>query len=155
MKKPLVKVTTDGDERLQKISAESSALGYFIAMIGIFITLMVGWNYPSANLMRSLLTITFFGSAAIVTVHSVTRNGHPFLTTKHEKKLIISAWVMLLIGFLVFAMGLWAMIGSFTSIEQIFNSLVLLILGWISVWQGVVILKRIRQNRLEEQEEVE
>ncbi len=79
MKKSQKKVASTMDERAQLISGESSARGYWIAMLGIFVTIMVASKTHSIELVQSLLIITFFGSMCLVLVHSVSRNGHPWL----------------------------------------------------------------------------
>ena len=64
-------------------------------MLGIFVTIMVTGKTHSVDLAQSLLFITFFGSMCLVVVHSVSRNGHPWLLDKKlEKKMLIISWVM-------------------------------------------------------------
>ena len=59
MKKSKKKVASTMDERAQLISGESSARGYWVAMLGIFVTIMVAskthflWFYvPSISSQR-------------------------------------------------------------------------------------------------------
>ena len=95
MKKSKKKVASTMDERAQLISGESSARGYWIAMLGIFVTIMVASKTHSVELVQSLLIITFVGSMCLVLVHSVSRNGHPWLLDKKlEKKMLRLSWVM-------------------------------------------------------------
>ena len=82
MKKSKKKVASTMDERARLISAESAARGYWVAMIGMFVTIMVASKTHSLELAQSLLFITFFGSMCVVVVHSVSRNGHPWLLDK-------------------------------------------------------------------------
>ena len=99
MKKSKKKVASTMDERARLISAESAAGGYWVAMLGIFVTILVTGKTHSLELAQSLLYITFFGSMCVVVAHSVSRNGHPFLLDKKiEKKILIFSWVMLLGG---------------------------------------------------------
>ena len=70
MKKSKKKVASTMDERAQLISGESSARGYWIAMLGMFVTIMVASKTPSVELVKTLLIITFYG------------NGHPWLLDK-------------------------------------------------------------------------
>lgn len=62
MKKSKKKVASTMDERARLISAESAARGYWVAMIGMFVTIMVASKTHSLELAQSLLYITFFGS---------------------------------------------------------------------------------------------
>ena len=55
-------------------------------MIGIFVTIMVTGKTHSVYLAQSLLIITFFGSMSVVVVHSVSRNGHPWLLDKKLRR---------------------------------------------------------------------
>ena len=56
---------------------------------------MVASKTHSIELVQSLLIITFFGSMCLVLVHSVSRNGHPWLSVqKTEKKMLAIIWVM-------------------------------------------------------------
>ena len=99
---------------LQLISGESSARGYWIAMLGIFVTIMVASKTHSVELVQSLLIITFFGSMCLVLVHSVSRNGHPWLLDKKlEKKMLRLSWGMLLIGIFMSLIGLLSLVQSF------------------------------------------
>lgn len=99
MKKSKKKVVSTMDERARLISAESAAGGYWVAMLGIFVTILVTGKTHSLELAQSLLYITFFGSMCVVIVHSVSRNGHPWLLEKKiEKRILIFSWVMLLGG---------------------------------------------------------
>ena len=86
MKKSKKKVASTMDERAQLISGESSARGYWIAMLGMFVTIMVASKTHSVELVQSLLIITFFGSMCLVLVHSVSRNGHPWLLDKKLRR---------------------------------------------------------------------
>ena len=114
MKKSQKKVASTMDERAQLISGESSARGYWIAMLGIFVTIMVASKTHSIELVQSLLIITFFGSMCLVLVHSVSRNGHPWLLDKKlEKKMLILSWVMCLLGIFISLMGLLSLFQSF------------------------------------------
>ena len=54
MKKSQKKVASTMDERAQLISGESSARGYWIAMLGIFVTIMVASKTHSVELVQSL-----------------------------------------------------------------------------------------------------
>ena len=65
MKKSKKKVASTMDERAQLISGESSARGYWVAMLGIFVTIMVASKTHSVELVQSLLIITFFGSMCL------------------------------------------------------------------------------------------
>ena len=122
---------------LQLISGESSARGYWIAMLGIFVTIMVASKTHSIELVQSLLIITFFGSMCLVLVHSVSRNGHPWLLDKKlEKKMLILSWVMCLLG-------------------NLMSSVAFLTLGLTLICDCWVIIKRIKKNRLEELENEE
>lgn len=90
MKKSKKKVASTMDERARLISAESTARGYWVAMLGIVITILVTRKTHSVDLAQSLLIITFFGSMCVVLVHSVSRNGHPWLLDKKiEKKVFV------------------------------------------------------------------
>lgn len=99
MKKSKKKVVSTMDERARLISAESAAIAYWVAMLGIFVTILVTAKTHSLELAQSLLYITFFGSMCVVVVHSVSRNGHPWLLDKKiEKRVFVFSWVMLLGG---------------------------------------------------------
>ncbi len=99
---------------LQLISAESAARGYWVAMLGILVTIMVASKTHSIELVQSLLIITFFGSMCLVLVHSVSRNGHPWLLDKKlEKKVLIFSWVTLLGGTFVSLIYLLILVQSF------------------------------------------
>ena len=50
MKKSKKKVASTMDERAQLISGESSARGYWVAMLGIFVTIMVASKTHSIEL---------------------------------------------------------------------------------------------------------
>ena len=118
---------------LQLISGESSARGYWVAMLGLFVTIMVASKTHSVELVQSLLIITFFGSMCLVLVHSVSRNGHPWLLDKKlEKKMLILSWVMCLM-----------------------SSVAFLTLGLTLICDCWVIINRIKKNRLEELEDEE
>ena len=82
MKKSKKKVASTMDERARLISAESVARGYWVAILGILVTILVTDKTHSIELVQSLLIITFFGSMCLVLVHSVSRNGHPWLLDK-------------------------------------------------------------------------
>ena len=133
MKKSKKKVASMMDERAQLISGESSARGYWVAMLGIFVTIMVASKTHSVELVQSLLIITFVGSMCVVVVHSVSRNGHPWLLDKKiEKKMLILSWVMCLM-----------------------SSVAFLTLGLTLLCDCWVIINRIKKNRLEELEDEE
>ena len=114
MKKSKKKVASTMDERTRLISAESAAGGYWVAMLGLFVTILVTAKTHSLELAQSLLFITFFGSMCVVVVHSVSRNGHPWLLDKKlEKKILIFSWVMLLGGTFVSLIYLLILVQSF------------------------------------------
>ena len=107
MKKSKKKVVSMMDERARLISGESAAGGYWVAMLGLFVTILVTSKTHSLELAQSLLIITFFGSMCVVVVHSVSRNGHPWLLDKKlEKKMLIISWGMCLLGIFISLMGL-------------------------------------------------
>ena len=54
MKKSKKKVASTMDERARLISAESAAGGYWVAMIGMFVTIMVASKTHSVELVQSL-----------------------------------------------------------------------------------------------------
>ena len=144
MKKSKKKVVSTMDERARLISAESAARGYWVAMLGLFVTIMVASKTHSVELVQSLLIITFFGSMCVVLVHSVSRNGHPWLLDKKlEKKMLIISWVMCFLGIFILLMGLLSLFQSFKT------------LGLILICDCWVIIKRIKKNRLEELEDEE
>ena len=156
MKKSQKKVASTMDERAQLISGESSARGYWIAMLGIFVTIMVASKTHSIELVQSLLIITFFGSMCLVLVHSVSRNGHSWLLDKKlEKKMFVLSWGMLLIGIFMSLIGLLSLVQSFEIDKNLMSNVAFLTLGLILICDGWVIIKRIRKNRLEELEDEE
>lgn len=156
MKKSKKKVASTMDERAQLISGESSARGYWIAMLGMFVTIMVASKTHSLELAQSLLFITFFGSMCVVVVHSVSRNGHPWLLDKKlEKKMLIISWVMCFLGIFILLMGLLSLFQSFKIGKNLMSSVAFLTLILIVCYEGWAIIKRIRKNRLEEQEDEE
>ena len=153
MKKSKKKVASTMDERAQLISGESSARGYWIAMLGMFVTIMVASKTHSVELVQSLLIITFFGSMCLVLVHSVSRNGHPWLLDKKlEKKVLIFSWVMLLGGAFV---SLLILVQSFRLGKNLIGSVTALTSSLILCYEGWAIIKRIKKNRLEELEDEE
>lgn len=153
MKKSKKKVASTMDERAQLISGESSARGYWIAMLGMFVTIMVASKTHSVELVQSLLIITFFGSMCLVLVHSVSRNGHPWLLDKkHEKKMLIISWVMLLGGAFV---SLLILVQSFRLGKNLMASVASLTMSLTVCYEGWIFIKRIKKNRLEELEDEE
>ena len=141
---------------LQLISGESSARGYWVAMLGIFVTIMVASKTHSVELVQSLLIITFFGSMCLVLVHSVSRNGHPWLLDKKlEKKMFVLSWGMLLIGIFMSLIGLLSSVQSFKMGKNLISSVAFMTLGLTPICDGWVIIKRIKKNRLEELEDEE
>ena len=156
MKKSKKKVASTMDERAQLISGESSARGYWIAMLGMFVTIMVASKTHSVELVQSLLIITFFGSMCLVLVHSVSRNGHPWLLDKKlEKKVLIFSWVMLLGGTFVSLIYLLILVQSFRLGKNLIGSVTALTSSLILCYEGWAIIKRIKKNRLEELENEE
>lgn len=156
MKKSKKKVASTMDERARLISAESSARAYWVAMLGLFVTIMVTNMTHSLELAQSLLYITFFGSMCLVVVHSVSRNGHPWLLDKKiEKRVFVFSWVMLLGGAFVSLMYLLILVQSFGLGKNLMSSVAFLTLGLVLICEGWVILKRIKKNRLEELEDEE
>ena len=156
MKKSKKKVASTMDERAQLISAESSARAYWVTMFGLFVTIMVTYMTHSLELAQSLLIITFFGSMCVVVVHSVSRNGHPWLLDKKiEKRVFVLSWVILLFGIVVSLIGLLSLVQSFKMGKNLMSSVAFLTLGLILICEGWVILKRIKKNRLEELEDEE
>ena len=156
MKKSQKKVASTMDERAQLISGESSARGYWVAMLGIFVTIMVASKTHSVELVQSLLIITFFGSMCLVLVHSVSRNGHPWLLDKKlEKKMLRLSWVMCLLGIFISLMGLLSLFQSFKIGKNLMSSVAFLTLGLTLICDCWVIIKRIKKNRLEELENEE
>ena len=152
MKKSKKKVVSTMDERARLISAESAARGYWVAMLGIFVTILVTAKAHSLELAQSLLYITFFGSMCVVVVHSVSRNGHPFLLDKKiEKRVFIFSWVMLLGGTFVSLI----LVQSFRLGKNLIGSVTALTSSLILCYEGWVIIKRIKKNRLEELEDEE
>lgn len=156
MKKSKKKVVSTMDERARLISAESAAGGYWVAMLGMFVTIMVASNTHSVELVQSLLIITFFGSMCVVLVHSVSRNGHPWLLDKKiEKRVFVLSWVILLFGIVMSLIGLLSLVQSFKMGKNFMSSVTFLTLGLVLICDGWVILKRIKKNRLEELEDEE
>ena len=156
MKKSQKKVASTMDERARLISAESAAGGYWVAMLGIFVTIMVASKTHSVELVQSLLIITFFGSMCLVLVHSVSRNGHSWLLDKKlEKKMFVLSWGMLLIGIFMSLIGLLSLVQSFKMGKNLISSVAFMTLGLTLICDGWVIIKRIKKNRLEELEDEE
>ena len=156
MKKSKKKVASMMDERARLISGESAAIAYWVAMLGLFVTIMVTYMTHSLELAQSLLFITFFGSMCVVVVHSVSRNGHPWLLDKKlEKKMLILSWGMCLLGIFISLMGLLSLFQSFKIGKNLMSSVTFLTLGLILICDGLVIIKRIKKNRLEELEDEE
>ena len=156
MKKSQKKVASTMDERAQLISGESSARGYWIAMLGIFVTIMVASKTRSVELVQSRLIITFFGSMCLVLVHSVSRNGHSWLLDKKlEKKMFVLSWGMLLIGIFMSLIGLLSLVQSFKMGKNLISSVAFMTLGLTLICDCWVIIKRIKKNRLEELENEE
>lgn len=153
MKKSKKKLASTMDERARLISAESAAGGYWVAMLGIFITILVTGMTHSLELAQSLLYITFFGSMCVVVVHSVSRNGHPFLLNKKiEKKVLIFSWVVLLGGTFV---SLLILVQSFRLGKNLMATVPSLTLSLTVCYEGWIFIKRIKKNRLEELEDEE
>lgn len=156
MKKSKKKVASTMDERARLISGESAAGGYWVAMLGLFVTIMVAAKTHSLELAQSLLYITFFGSMCVAVVHSVSRNGHPFLLDKKiEKKILIFSWVMLLGGAFVSLIYLLILVQSFRLGKNLMGSVTALTSSLIVCYEGWAIIKRIKKNRLEELEDEE
>lgn len=156
MKKSKKKIASTMDERARLISAESAAIAYWVAMLGIFVTILVTAKTHSLELAQSLLYITFFGSMCVVVVHSVSRNGHPFLLDKKiEKRVFIFSWVMLLGGTFVSLIYLLILVQSFRLGKNLIGSVTALTSSLILCYEGWVIIKRIKKNRLEELEDEE
>ncbi len=153
MKKSKKKLASTMDERARLISAESAAGGYWVAMLGIFITILVTGMTHSLELAQSLLYITFFGSMCVVVVHSVSRNGHPFLLNKKiEKKVLIFSWVVLLGGTFV---SLLILVQSFRLGKNLMVTVSSLTMSLTVCYEGWIFIKRIKKNRLEELEDEE
>ena len=156
MKKSQKKVASTMDERAQLISAESSARAYWVAILGIFVTILVASKTHSLELAQSLLIITFFGSMCVLVVYSVSRNGHPWLLDKKvEKKIFVLSWGMLLIGIFMSLIGLLSLVQSFKMGKNLISSVAFMTLGLTLICDGWVIIKRIKKNRLEELEDEE
>ena len=156
MKKSKKKVASTMDERAQLISGESAARGYWVAMLGMFVTIMVASKTHSLELAQSLLFITFFGSMCVVVVHSVSRNGHPWLLDKKiEKRVFVFSWVMLLGGAFVSLMYLLILVQSFRLGKNPMASVTSLTMSLTVCYEGWVIINRIKKNRLEELENEE
>ena len=156
MKKSEKKVASTMDERARLISGESAAGGYWVAMLGIFVTILVTAKTHSLELAQSLLYITFFGSMCVVVVHSVSRNGHPWLLDKKiEKRVFVFSWVMLLGGAFVSLMYLLILVQSFGLGKNPMGSVTALTMSLTVCYEGWAIIKRIKKNRLEELEDEE
>lgn len=156
MKKSKKKVVSTMDERARLISGESAAGGYWVAMLGIFVTILVTAKTHSLELAQSLLYITFFGSMCVVVVHSVSRNGHPWLLDKKiEKRVFVFSWVMLLGGAFVSLMYLLILVQSFRLGKNPMASVTSLTMSLTVCYEGWVIINRIKKNRLEELEDEE
>lgn len=156
MKKSEKKVASTMDERTRLISAESSARAYWVAMLGLFVTILVASKTHSFELAQSLLIITFFGSMCVVVVHSVSRNGHPWLLDKKiEKRVFVFSWVMCFLGIFISLMGLLSLFQSFKIGKNLMSSVAFLTLGLTLICDCWVIIKRIKKNRLEELEDEE
>ena len=156
MKKSKKKVDSTMDERAWLISNESAAIAYWVAILGIIVTILVADKTHSLELTESLLIITLFGSVCVVIVRSVSRNGHPFLLDKKiEKKILIFSWVMLLGGTFVSLIYLLILVQSFRLGKNLMGSVTALISSLIVCYEGWAIIKRIKKNRLEELEDEE
>ena len=156
MKKSEKKVASTMDERTRLISAESSARAYWVAMLGLFVTILVASKTHSLELAQSLLIITFFGSMCVVVVHSVSRNGHPWLLDKKiEKRVFVFSWVMCFLGIFISLTGLLSLFQSFKIGKNLMSSVAFLTLGLILICDCWVIINRIKKNRLEELEDEE
>ena len=156
MKKSKKKVASTMDERARLISAESAARGYWVAILGILVTILVADKTHSLELTESLLIITLFGSVCVVIVRSVSRNGHPWLLDKKlEKKMLIISWVMCFLGIFILLMGLLSLFQSFKIGKNLMSSVAFLTLGLTLICDCWVIIKRIKKNRLEELEDEE
>ena len=156
MKKSKKKIASTMDERARLISAESAAIAYWVAMLGLFVTIMVIYMTHSLELAQSLLYITFFGSMCVVVVHSVSRNGHPWLLVKKlEKKMLRLSWVMCFLGIFISLMGLLSLFQSFKIGKNLMSSVAFLTLGLTLICDCWVIINRIKKNRLEELEDEE
>lgn len=156
MKKSKKKVASTMDERAWLISNESAAIAYWVAILGLFVTIMVADKTHSLELTESLLIITLFGSMCLVLVHSVSRNGHPWLLDKKlEKKMLIISWVMCFLGIFILLMGLLSLFQSFKIGKNLMSSVAFLTLGLTLICDCWVIIKRIKKNRLEELEDEE
>ena len=156
MKKSKKKVVSTMDERARLISAESAAIAYWVVILGIIVTILVADKTHSLELTESLLIITLFGSVCVVMVRSVSRNGHPFLLDKKiEKKVLIFSWVMLLGGTFVSLIYLLILVQSFRLGKNLIGSVTALTSSLILCYEGWVIIKRIKKNRLEELEDEE
>ena len=131
MKKSKKKVASTMDERARLISAESAAGGYWVAMVGMFVTIMVASKTHSVELVQSLLIITFFGSMCLVLVDSVSRNGHPWLMDKKlEKKMLILSWGMCFLGIFILLMGLLSLFQSFKIGKNLMSSVSIFDIGF-------------------------
>ena len=92
----------------------------------------------------------------VVVVHSVSRNGHPWLLDKkNEKRVFVFSWVMLLAGTFVSLMYLLILVQSFRLGKNLMGSVTALTSSLIVCYEGWAIIKRIKKNRLEELEDEE
>lgn len=156
MKKSKKKVASTMDERARLISAESVARGYWVAILGILVTILVTDKTHSIELVQSLLIITLFGSMCVVVVRSVSHNGHPWLLDKKlEKKMLRLSWVMCFFGIFISLMGLLSLFQSFKIGKNLMSSVAFLTLGLTLICDCWVIINRIKKNRLEELEDEE
>ena len=66
----------------------------------------------------------------LVLVHSVSRNGHPWLLDKKlEKKMLRLSWVMCFFGIFISLMGLLSLFQSFKIGKNLMSSVAFLTLG--------------------------
>ncbi|WP_447448801.1 hypothetical protein [Streptococcus dentiloxodontae] len=146
-----------GDERMQSINLQSSTIGYLVAMVGLFISMMVADFLPSLNLVRNLLFLTFFGAMTASVIYSVTRDGHPFLTKQHEKKARWTSLGLIILGILITLLGLFGMVAAITDkngvdIDGAENGISFLLFGVMSFCEGVIILRKLIKNQKEEED---
>lgn len=146
------------DERTQFINLQSSTIGYLVALFGLFVSHMAAYLFPSLNLVRNLIFLTFFAAMTASVVYSVTRDGHPFLTKRYEKKTNLLAWVLLLVSGLTILLGMFTLVSAMVdkngiAIESVENSIAFLLFGLMLLSESWIILKKIYQNRREELEE--
>jgi hypothetical protein len=69
---------------------------------------------------------------------------------KIEKRVFVLSWVMLLFGIVKSSIGLLSLVQSIEMNNNIMSSVAFLTLGLILICDGLVIIKKIRKNRLEE-----